>query len=136
MVYIYNLTNFGNKYYRSEIDMTGQSISGQVRSGQDMMNIYNYTITEISMTGQKWIWQVRTDQVRSEMDMTGQNRSGQVRTCCIYTIQGISEIDMTPYRYGITDQKWVRQVRLTRPGQIRTMTIYDRSEMDTPGQID
>ena len=80
MVYIYNLTNFGNKYYRSEIDMTGQSISGQVRSGQDMMNIYNYTITEISMTGQKWIWQVRTDQVRSEVDMTGKNRSGQVRS--------------------------------------------------------
>jgi hypothetical protein len=53
MVYIYSFTNFGNKYYRSKIDMTGQSISGQVRSGQDMMNIYNYTITEISVTGQK-----------------------------------------------------------------------------------
>jgi hypothetical protein len=32
------------------------------------------------MTGQKWIWQVRTDQVRSEVDMTGKNRSGQVRS--------------------------------------------------------
>jgi hypothetical protein len=42
MVYIYRFTNFGNKYYRSEIDMTGQSISGRVRSGQDMMNIYNF----------------------------------------------------------------------------------------------
>jgi hypothetical protein len=78
--------------------------------------------------------QNRSSQVRGGYDRSEQIRSGQVRTCRIYTIQRISEIDMTPY--GMTDQKWVRQVRLTRPGQIRTMTIYDRSEMDTPGQID